>query len=226
MFNLYFGIAFIIINLIMLLGFYKLFGKTGLFIWIAISSIIANIQVNKSIELIGLTATLGNSVYGSIFLATDILNEKYGAKEANRSVIFGFSSSIVMLITMSLSLLFIPSINDYAQESLTTLFNPAIRIVAGSLTAYLIAQFLDIKLFNVIKRKLPSNKFMWVRNNVSTILSQGVDTLIFVTIAFLFVYEASVLLQIYASTFILKVFIALIDTPFLYIAKKIKPNSN
>jgi uncharacterized integral membrane protein (TIGR00697 family) len=226
MFNLYYGLAFIIINLFMLLGFYKLFGKTGLFIWIAISSIIANIQVNKSIELIGLTATLGNSVYGSIFLATDILNEKYGAKEANRSVIFGFSSSIVMLITMSLSLLFIPSINDYAQESLTTLFNPAIRIVAGSLTAYLIAQFLDIKLFNVIKRKLPSNKFMWVRNNVSTILSQGVDTLIFVTIAFLFVYEASVLLQIYASTFILKVFIALIDTPFLYIAKKIKPNSN
>jgi uncharacterized integral membrane protein (TIGR00697 family) len=67
---------------------------------------------------------------------------------------------------------------------------------------------------------------MWVRNNVSTILSQGVDTLIFVTIAFLFVYEASVLLQIYASTFILKVIIALIDTPFLYIAKKIKPNSN
>jgi uncharacterized integral membrane protein (TIGR00697 family) len=210
----------------MLLGFYKLFGKSGLFIWIAISSIIANIQVNKSIELFGLTATLGNSVYGSIFLATDILNEKYGAKEANRSVIFGFSSSIVMLVTMSLSLLFIPSVNDYAQDSLTALFNPAIRIVLGSLLAYLVAQFLDIKLFNVIKKKLPSNKYMWVRNNVSTILSQGVDTLIFVTIAFLFVYEASVLLQIYASTFILKVIIALIDTPFLYIAKKIKPNSN
>ena len=226
MFNLYFGLAFIIINLLMLLGFYKLFGKSGLFIWIAISSIIANIQVNKSIELFGLTATLGNSVYGSIFLATDILNEKYGAKEANRSVIFGFSSSIVMLVTMSLSLLFIPSVNDYAQDSLTALFNPAIRIVLGSLLAYLVAQFLDIKLFNVIKKKLPSNKYMWVRNNVSTILSQGVDTLIFVTIAFLFVYEASVLLQIYASTFILKVIIALIDTPFLYIAKKIKPNSN
>jgi uncharacterized integral membrane protein (TIGR00697 family) len=210
----------------MLLGFYKLFGKSGLFVWIAISSIIANIQVNKSIELIGLTATLGNSVYGSIFLATDILNEKYGAKEANRSVVFGFSSSIVMLVTMSLSLLFIPSVNDYAQDSLITLFNPAIRIVLGSLLAYLVAQFLDIKLFNVIKRKLPSNKYMWVRNNVSTILSQGVDTIIFVTIAFLFVYEASILLQIYASTFILKVIIALIDTPFLYIAKKIKPNSN
>ncbi len=181
MFNLYFGLAFIIINLLMLLGFYKLFGKSGLFIWIAISSIIANIQVNKSIELFGLTATLGNSVYGSIFLATDILNEKYGAKEANRSVIFGFASSIVMLVTMSLSLLFIPSVNDYAQDSLVTLFNPAVRIVLGSLVAYLVAQFLDIKLFNLIKKKLPSDKFMWVRNNVSTIFSQSVDTIIFGT---------------------------------------------
>lgn len=226
MFNLYFGFAFIIINLIMLLVFYKLFGKTGLFVWIAVASIIANIQVNKSIALIGLTATLGNSIYGSIFLATDILNEKYGPKEANRSVIFGFASSIVMLVTMSLSLLFIPSVNDYAQDSLVTLFNPAIRIVLGSLVAYLVAQFLDIKLFNLIKKKLPSDKFMWVRNNVSTILSQSVDTIIFVTIAFLFVYETTILIQIYISTFVFKVIIALIDTPFLYIAKKIKPNSN
>jgi uncharacterized integral membrane protein (TIGR00697 family) len=210
----------------MLLGFYKLFGKTGLFVWIAVASIIANIQVNKSIALIGLTATLGNSVYGSIFLATDILNEKYGAKEANRSVIFGFASSIVMLVTMSLSLLFIPSVNDYAQDSLVTLFNPAVRIVLGSLVAYLVAQFLDIKLFNLIKKKLPSDKFMWVRNNVSTILSQSVDTIIFVTIAFLFVYNTPILIQIYISTFVFKVIIALIDTPFLYIAKKIKPNSN
>jgi uncharacterized integral membrane protein (TIGR00697 family) len=131
-----------------------------------------------------------------------------------------------MLVTMSLSLVFIPSVNDYAQESLITLFNPAIRIVLGSLVAYLVSQFLDIKLFNIIKKKLPSEKFMWVRNNVSTILSQAVDTLIFVTIAFLFVYDTPVLLQIYVSTFIFKAVIALIDTPFLYIAKIIKPNSN
>jgi uncharacterized integral membrane protein (TIGR00697 family) len=226
MFNLYFGLAFIIVNLILLLGFYKLFGKTGLFVWIAIATIIANIQVNKSVELIGLTATLGNTIYGSIFLATDILNEKYGAKEANRSVIFGFSSAIIMLITMSLSLLFIPSVNDYAQDALLTLFAPAFRIVAGSLTAYLIAQFLDIKLFNLIKKKLPSDKMMWVRNNVSTIISQAVDTIIFVSIAFLFVYELPILIEIFITTFVFKVIIAFIDTPFLYFAKSIKPNSN
>lgn len=226
MFNILFGLAFILTNLLLLLSFYKLFGKTGLFIWIAVATIIANIQVNKSVELFGLTATLGNTVYGSIFLATDILNEKYGAKEANRSVIFGFSSALVMLITMSLSLLFIPSVNDYAHDAMITLFAPAFRIVAGSLIAYLIAQFLDIKLFNLIKNKLPSNNMLWLRNNVSTIVSQAVDTLIFVTLAFLFVYDLDILLEIFITTFIFKVIIAFIDTPFLYIAKAIKPKSN
>ncbi len=226
MFNLYFGIAFILVNLVLLLTFYKLFGKTGLFIWIAIATIIANIQVNKSIELFGLTATLGNTVYGSIFLATDILNEKYGAKDANRSVIFGFSSALIMLITMSLSLLFVPSVNDYAHESLLIIFNPALRIVAGSLLAYLVSQFLDIKIYNIIKKKLPADKFLWIRNNVSTITAQVIDSIIFVGIAFLFVYDLPILFEIFFTTIIFKVIIAVIDTPFLYFAKRIKPNSN
>jgi queuosine precursor transporter len=226
MFNLYFGIAFILVNLVLLLTFYKLFGKTGLFIWIAIATIIANIQVNKSIELFGLTATLGNTVYGSIFLATDILNEKYGAKDANRSVIFGFSSALIMLITMSLSLLFVPSVNDYAHESLVIIFNPALRIVAGSLLACLVSQFLDIKIYNIIKKKLPADKFLWIRNNVSTITAQVIDSIIFVGIAFLFVYELPILFEIFFTTIIFKVIIAIIDTPFLYFAKRIKPNSN
>jgi queuosine precursor transporter len=226
MFNLFFGLTFILINLVLLLTFYKLFGKTGLFIWIAIATIIANIQVNKSIEIFGLTATLGNTIYGSIFLATDILNEKYGAKDANRSVVFGFSSAVIMLVTMSLSLLFIPSVNDYAHDSLMIIFNPALRIVAGSLMAYLISQFLDIKIYNIIKSILPSYKFLWVRNNVSTILSQVLDSTIFVLVAFLFVYEVSILFEIFITTIVFKVIIALIDTPFLYVAKRIKPNSN
>lgn len=226
MFNLYFGIAFILLNLALLLGFYKLFGKTGLFIWISIATIIANIQVNKSIELIGLTATLGNTVYGSIFLATDILNEKYGVKEANKSVLFGFSSALIMLVSMSLSLHFIPSVNDYAHDSLVVLFSPALRIISGSLIAYIVSQFLDIKIYNIIKTKLASDRYLWVRNNVSTITAQVVDSIIFVAIAFLFVYDLPVLLEIFITTLLFKVIIALIDTPFLYIAKRIKPNSN
>ena len=65
---------------------YRFFGKSGLLIWIPIAAIIANIQVIQSIELFGLAATLGNIVYATSFLVTDILSEKYGRKEANRAV--------------------------------------------------------------------------------------------------------------------------------------------
>ena len=72
---------FLLVNFGLMIGTYKLFGKTGLFVWIAFGTVIANIQVTKAITLFGLDATLGNIMYGSIFLATDALNEKYGKKD-------------------------------------------------------------------------------------------------------------------------------------------------
>jgi queuosine precursor transporter len=221
--NLLLGLFFIILNLSLLLVAYKAFGKTGLFIWIAIATIIANIQVNKTIEVIGLTATLGNTIYGSIFLATDILNEKYGPKSAKQSVIFGFASAAFLVLTMLLSLAFIPASTDYAQSALETIFAPSWRVVSGSLIAFLIAQFLDIKLYNLIKTRLPSDKYLWLRNNVATIVSQLVDSIIFVLIAFIFIYESNILFEIIITTLLFKVIVAILDTPFLYIAKKIKP---
>lgn len=221
--NLVLGIVFILINLSLLILFYKLFGKTGLFVWVAIATIIANIQVNKTIEVIGLTATLGNTIYGSIFLATDILNEKYSSKDANKSVLFGFASAVIMVITMSLTLLFTPASSDYANDALVVLFQPSYRIVAASLLAYLASQLLDIKLFNFIKLKLPGNKYLWIRNNIATILSQAIDTVLFVTIAFLFTYSSEILFEIFITTLLFKIIVAIIDTPFLYLSKIIKP---
>ena len=81
MFNELWGLGFALFNFVLLLIMYKTFGKTGLFAWVAVATILANIQVTKTIEIIGLTATLGNSLYASTFLATDILNEKYGRKK-------------------------------------------------------------------------------------------------------------------------------------------------
>jgi uncharacterized integral membrane protein (TIGR00697 family) len=221
--NLLLGLLFIILNLSLLLVAYKSFGKTGLFIWIAIATIIANIQVNKTIEVIGLTATLGNTIYGSIFLATDILNEKYGPKAANQSVVFGFASAAFMVLTMLLSLAFIPAATDYAQSALETIFAPSWRVVSGSLIAFLISQFLDIKLYNIIKSRFPSHNYLWLRNNVATIVSQLIDTIIFVLIAFIFIYESNILFEIFITTLLFKVIVAVLDTPFLYIANKIKP---
>lgn len=221
-FNLSWGMLFCLVNFVMVLIAYFLFGKIGLISWICIATIIANIQVTKTIELFGFAATLGNVFYGSIFLSTDILNEKYGKKEANRSVWMGFFSNLALIIAMQMALVFIPMAGvDIADESLKTIFGLIPRICLGSLAAYLVSQFLDIFIFNKIKKK-SEGRYVWIRNNAATMISQLFDTMIFVSISFLGVYGFSDVLSIFITTYLLKFVVAILDTPFLYAAKKLK----
>jgi hypothetical protein len=204
---------------------YKLFGKAGIIAWIALAAILANIQVTKSITVFGMHATLGNILYGTISLATDSLNELYGKKTARQGVMVGFFVMIATLISMQLALLYLPNEVDISHPALQTIFGFLPRILLGSIVAYLISQFLDIVLYQKIWDRLPKDKHLWIRNNLSTIISQLVDTLIFVPIAFLGIYSSNVLWQIIFSTYLIKLFIALLDTPFMYLIKRIKPVS-
>lgn len=147
MFNEFFGLGFALANFVLLLIMYKFFGKSGLFAWVAISTILANIQVTKTIEIIGLTATLGNSLYASTFLATDILNEKYGKKDARKAVWLGFTSLLIMVIVMQAGLKFIPAESDIANDSLQTIFGLIPQIAIASMIAYLMSQHLDVVIF-------------------------------------------------------------------------------
>lgn len=224
LFNEFLGLGFVLANFTMLLVMYKLFGKTGLFAWVAIASILANIQVTKTIEIIGLTATLGNSLYASTFLATDILNEKYGKKEAKKAVWLGFSSLLFMVIVMQFGLKFIPEENDFAHGSLETIFGLVPQIAIASMIAYLASQHIDVFIFSAIRKVFPKDSQFWIRNNGSALLSQLIDTLIFTSIAFYGVFPFDVWLQIFISTYILKLIVSVLDTPFGYIAKWITPN--
>ena len=80
----------LIVNFSCIIFAYKFFGRTGMFCWIAMATIIANVEVLKCVDIFGMALTLGNVSYGSIFLATDILNEKYGIKYAQKSIFIGF----------------------------------------------------------------------------------------------------------------------------------------
>ncbi|WP_407268645.1 queuosine precursor transporter [Radiobacillus sp. PE A8.2] len=219
---LWFGFA--IVNFVLMLIVYRIFGKSGLFVWIGMSTVVANIQVVKTVELFGLTATLGNIIYGTAFLATDILNEKYGKKDAKRAVWMGFASLIVMTIVMQMALQFQPGEDDIAQGALATLFGLVPRIALGSLIAYIISQYFDVWIYAKIKKLFP--KQLWLRNNVSTMISQLLDTAIFCSIAFLGEYPMDVWLEIFITTYVIKFVVAAIDTPFLYIAKRFPTNDN
>lgn len=216
-------VIFALVNFTLFLLVYKFFGKLGIFIWIALATILANIQVTKLIYLFGIEATLGNILYGTIFLGTDVLNEIFGKKEAKKAVFIGFSVMIITIIIMTIAINFTPHPEDFAQDSLETIFGFMPRLLFASLGAFIVSQLIDVNVFDKIKSKLPENKYLWIRNNLSTLISQLVDTLIFVPIAFLGVVSTEVLIGIILSTYLIKVIVALVDTPFIYLLKKIKP---
>ncbi len=217
-------VLFALVNFVLFLIMYKVFGRMGIFFWIVLSTILANIQVIEIVSLFGLEATLGNIMYGTIFLGTDVLNEIYGKKEAKKAVYLGFMVMIFTLIIMTLALQFIPNENDFGHAALSTIFGFYPKVVLGSLIAFIISQSFDVYFFQKIKQRLPGNKFLWIRNNGSTIVSQLIDTAIFVPIAFFGEgLGTDVMISIFISTYLIKVLVAALDTPFIYFAKKIKP---
>ncbi|AZR73417.1 hypothetical protein BBF96_08495 [Anoxybacter fermentans] len=213
-------IILLLINFGAVLLAFRFFGKTGLYIWVAISAILANIQVLKTVELFGLVATLGNIIYGTSFLATDILSEIYGRKEAQKAVWIGSFTLVITTVIMQICLLFIPDASDFAQDALVTIFKFFPRIVAASMIAYVVSQSHDVWAYEMWKKKFSSDKQIWIRNNLSTMVSQLIDSVVFCFIAFIGVFEWNVLLSILVTTYLLKWVVAACDTPFVYIAKK------
>lgn len=223
-------ILLLIVNFLGILLAYRLFGKIGLYSWVGVAIILANIQVMKTVELFGFVTAMGNIIYGTIFLATDILNENYGRKEAQKAVWIGFFVMIFATIVMQITLNFVPDESDFLSPALQDIFGLLPRIAIASLTAYLISQLYDVWAFDFIKKKT-RGKHLWLRNNLSTMTSQLIDNVIFTFIAFVGffgvfgweqVFEWDIIFQIFIVSYIMKFIVAVVDTPFMYFAKKLK----
>ncbi len=206
-------------NFFSILAAYRFFGKTGLYIWIPISTILANIQVLKMVDLFTIGVTLGNITYASSFLVTDILSENYGKASAQKAVFIGFFSLSATVIIMNLALMFKPNEVDFIQESLKNIFSLLPRIALASLVAYGVSQSHDVWAYNFWKTRLPQTKFLWLRNNASTMVSQLLDSVLFTFIAFWAVLPTNDFFEILITTYLLKLIVAVVDTPFLYLAK-------
>jgi len=206
-------------NFFSILIAYRFFGKTGLYIWIPISTILANIQVMKMVDLVTIGVTLGNITYASSFLVTDILSENYGKNSARKAVFIGFFSLAATVIIMNIALAFKPNEFDFIQESLNNIFAILPRIALASLVAYGTSQLHDVWAYNFWRRFFPGDKFIWVRNNCSTMVSQLIDSVLFTFIAFWGLLPNSEFIQILVTTYVLKWIVAAIDTPFLYVAR-------
>jgi len=170
-------------------------------------------------------ATLGNIIYGASFLATDALNELYGKAKAKKGVWIGFLSLIAMTGIMWLCLRFTPHSSDFAYPALETIFSIMPRIMLGSLAGYIISQLHDVWAYDKWRQVFGKRSQIWIRNNASTMVSQAIDTVVFVTIAFVGVWSWGVFWQVMLTTYIFKWFVAASDTPFIYLIRWIKEQS-
>ncbi len=207
--------------------FYKLFGLQGLYSWTVFATIAANIEVLILIDAFGFEQTLGNVMFASSFLVTDITSEVYGKREANKAVNIGIASSFMFIAVSQLWLLFTPAEGDFAMDSVRSIFSNTPRLMFVSFLVYAICQRFDVWLYHkwwefTDKRFHKHKKYLWLRNNGSTLVSQFINTILFNVAAFWGIYDGKTLVSIIAAGYIIYIVTSLIDTPFIYIARKMK----
>lgn len=230
---LFFITLIIMFSLVVLIN--KFFKKAGLFAFISMAVILANIEVSCQVNMFGFPdgwVTLGNVAFASIFLATDILNECYGYKESKKAVNLAFIIVAIFLLFMQIDTLFIPSSEDYMFNTMKEFFgiNGAfIWITLSSVICFYLANLLDVWLFDKIKAKTGDKK-LWLRNNVSTMTANCLENFLFAFCGYyllplIFTGQAfmplNISLGIALSTCLIEVVIGILDTPFVYLAKKL-----
>lgn len=208
-------------------------GRAYLFGLIMLEVGLMNVFVVKQFDIFGLAVTGGNILYGGIFLATDLLNEHYGKAIAKKAVWAGFGAGVFMLIASQITTAFTPNEFDSTLGAFETLFSPTARIVFASLISYLIVQHLDVWLYAALKN-LTAGKLLWLRNNLSTIIAQAVDSIFFTAAGLLIIpifaevkwltgfVPSAAFWEVVLFTIIVKIAIAILDTPIVYISRKIK----
>lgn len=220
MFNVLFMIGCIIICFTAEIAVYKFFKKEGLYVWIAVASVLANIFVCKQINLFGFATSLGSVLFASNFLATDILTIKYGKKVAMKAVVLGLVAVLGFIASTQLGLLFIPNELDFAQGSMETLFTLSGRISISSVTMYFISNLFDVYIFDKLRNKFP--KKLWLSNNIATIISNCGENFLFGMGCFLGIFPFWTIIEMQFVGCVVETVIALLDTPFLYWARSLK----
>lgn len=205
---------------------YRFFGKIGLYCMSVLATVLANIEVVILVNAFGMEQTLGNVLFASTFLITDILSECEGKREANKAVFLGILASVFFLLLSQSWLLYRPSENDFVFESMKTVFSNTPRMILSSLFAYAVSQLFDVWLYHkwwafTEKKFANKRRFLWLRNNGSTLISQILNTVLFNVIAFAGIYDSKTLVSIVISSYVIFIVTSLVDTPAVYIARNI-----
>ncbi len=156
------------------------------------------------------------------FLLTDLLNEFYGKQAARAVTWVGFAMTIFTFVLVNVAVaLPIASFTDSPdwqginQAAFGNVFGGGKRILAGSLVAYVIAQFADIAIFHLIKKR-SGNRLLWLRATGSTVVSQAIDTVVITVVAWTGTLPTSKIIALIATSYCVKLLVAIGLTPAIY----------
>lgn len=177
------------------------------------SFVAASVLASKIINIFGIFVPAGILAYSITFIITDTVSEIYGKKTADSVVLSGFISLVATLVLMQVAIALPAAPFWQNQDAFISVVGSTSRIIVASLAAYLVSQYHDVWLFHLLKEKT-NGKHLWLRNNASTAVSQFIDSFIFIVIAF---YGVMPIWPLIFGQWIIKIAIALIDTPMVYL---------
>ena len=193
--------------------------KQFLFALYLTSMVLVNTLGSKITTLGSVRASVGIFFMPILFLVTDIIGEVFGRKTSSQFVNLSTIMLVFMFLMMGLCIMLPANPTWSMQESYAAIFGSSMRMTAASLISFFIAQHVDVLTFSAIKR-MTKDKHLWIRNNVSTIISQFIYTTIFMFIAFYHInerYTVPFLLSLIIPYWAFKVVFALLDTPLCYL---------
>ena len=183
---------------------------------LVVCNLIANKFITIDLGFKTFVISAGVLPYPITFLITDILSEIYGKKKTARIVWAGFGASIfvlgVLLLAQQFTAIEGSPVDD---DTFNKVFGNSWRVIFASMTAYLCAQLIDVRIYHFWKEKT-AGKHLWLRNNFSTVFSQLVDTTLVVCVLFLGLRSHSEIIQFILDGWLFKMLCAFIDTPLLY----------
>ncbi|WP_411843425.1 queuosine precursor transporter [Salinicoccus sp. HZC-1] len=159
-------------------------------------------------------------VYMVTFLITDVVGEVYGKKNARRTVQAGFFTQVVVLFFIYLAIELPPAAAFNMQTEYEMILGGSFQVIVASLISYLVSQNIDVSIFHKLKSRHGGKK-LWLRNNASATVTQLVDTTLFIVIAFWGVVPFGAMIGMVAAQYVVKMVIALIDTPVVYLLVKV-----
>lgn len=182
-------------------------------------TLLLGITDGKVIEVFGLPITLGTALYVTIFLTNDVLTEIHGKKVAYDTVRIGVFTAVLFQIYLQAIRMAQPVADVAAlSDAMTIVFSTSFRLVAAGLLVFYLSQTLDVFLYARIKA-WTDGRYLWLRNNASTLISQAFDTFAFAFLAFYGVFDGW--LELAAVAYGVKAFVTIVDTPFAYLSRAI-----